>query len=254
MWKLLGEYRIVDHHRAADRRSAQAGKFDKKPLLVLTEDADIQEEIFFKQLKPRREAAGVRVGAYGTRRQRKTREERAHLLATLPPEQLLPDPPTNFRRWWNNSWFEVEEGGQTKAGDWTAADNARLRALVDRAHKLGYWIRFYTLDGFEESENRGWDHGYNFGSRAAAELRWRAALDAGVDLIATDQYEDLAAFHEIRRALKRSSGSSTRRPPPRTGPTSSTARTGTWSDSPGRSLRRLKTESASTGRRWRTEK
>jgi hypothetical protein len=26
------------------------------------------------------------------------------------------------------------------------------------------------------------------------ELRWKAALDAGVDLIASDQYEELAAF------------------------------------------------------------
>jgi hypothetical protein len=193
VWRVLGEYeswittapQTPDPHKLA--------KFDKKPLLVLTEDADIQEQIFFKELKP-----GERLRVFGSAHtgpvEAKSREERAHLMATLPPEALLPEPPTNFRRWWNNSWFEVEEGGQTKAGDWTPADNARLQALVRRAHQLGYWIRFYTLDGFEESENRGWDHGYNFGSRAAAELRWKAALDAGVDLIATDQYEDLAAF------------------------------------------------------------
>jgi hypothetical protein len=42
--------------------------------------------------------------------------------------------------------------------------------------------------------SRGWDQGYNFGSIEAARLRWRAALDAGVNLIATDQYEDLADF------------------------------------------------------------
>jgi hypothetical protein len=59
---------------------------------------------------------------------------------------------------------------------------------------MGYWIRFYTLDGFAPAENRGWDANYNFGSRAAVEQRWRAAIAAGVDLIATDQYEDLAAF------------------------------------------------------------
>ena len=88
----------------------------------------------------------------------------------------------------------VEEGGQERAGAWTAADERRLRALVDHAHKLGYWIRFYTLDGFSAAENRGWTKSYNFGSRAAVEARWQAALDAGVDLIATDQYERLAAF------------------------------------------------------------
>ena len=78
----------------------------------------------------------------------KPKEEHDRLLATLPPEQLLPAPPTNYRRWWNNSWYAVEEGGQHKAGDWTPQDDRRLRALVDYAHKLGYWIRFYTLDGF----------------------------------------------------------------------------------------------------------
>ena len=30
--------------------------------------------------------------------------------------------------------------------------------------------------------------------RQAVEARWKAALEAGVNLIATDQYEDLAAF------------------------------------------------------------
>ena len=93
-----------------------------------------------------------------------------------------------------------EEGGQTEAGDWTPADAVRLRALVDRAHRLGYWIRFFTLDGFNPQDSsdpatdHGWGAGYNFGSRAAVEARWKAAIDAGVDLIATDQYEDLGSF------------------------------------------------------------
>jgi hypothetical protein len=59
---------------------------------------------------------------------------------------------------------------------------------------LGFWIRFYTLDGFSQKDDRGWDSGYNFGSREAVEQRWKAALAAGVNLIATDQYEDLSAL------------------------------------------------------------
>jgi hypothetical protein len=121
------------------------------------------------------------------------RQEHDHLLATLPPSELLTAPPSNYRRWWNNSWWEVEEGGQHAAGDWTAADDRRLRALVDYAHKLGYWIRFYTLDGFAAGEDRGWGTSYNFGTREAAVTRWRAAIAAGVNLIASDHYEDLAA-------------------------------------------------------------
>jgi hypothetical protein len=65
---------------------------------------------------------------------------------------------------------------------------------VDHAHRFGFWVRFYTLDGFSADENRGWGEGYNFGSREAALTRWKAALSAGVDLIATDQYEDLATL------------------------------------------------------------
>ena len=36
----------------------------------------------------------------------------------------------------------------------------------------------------------GWTPGYNFKSLDAARTRWRAAIAAGVDFIATDQYED----------------------------------------------------------------
>jgi hypothetical protein len=195
VWDLLGEYQawITTAPQTADPH--QLAPFDAKPLLVLTEDADAQEEVFFRFLPK-----GMRLRVFGSAHTAElggsglSRQERAHLAATLPPEQLLVDRPTNYRRWWNNSWAEVEEGGQTKAGAWTQAAAERLRALVQRAHSLGYWIRFYTLDGFAPSDDRGWGEGYNFGSRERAAARWKAALDAGVNLIATDQYEDLAVF------------------------------------------------------------
>ena len=46
--------------------------------------------------------------------------------------QLRRTPATNYRRWWNNSWFEVEQGGQQQAGDWTPAEARRLQELVDK--------------------------------------------------------------------------------------------------------------------------
>ena len=52
---------------------------------------------------------------------------------------------------------------------------------LQRAHAQGFWIRFYTLDGFTTAEDRGFTAAYNFGSRAAAALRWRAASATGVD-------------------------------------------------------------------------
>jgi hypothetical protein len=69
-------------------------------------------------------------------------------------------------------------------GDW--ADR------IERALKTGYWIRFYTLDGFTPGEDRGWGNTYNFGSHDAVLARWRAVLAAGVNLIVSDQYKELA--------------------------------------------------------------
>ncbi len=195
VWELLGEYQnwITTAVKGSD--PSKLAPFDMKPLMVWTEDNDAQEEVFFKQVpvgEKLRLFGSAHTNPQGSRTM--SREERNHLAATAAPEKLLSEHPSNYRRWWNNSWFEVEEGGQHAAGDWTAADNARLKALVDHAHQLGFWIRFYTLDGFGPGEDRGWGEGYNFGSRDAAVLRWKAALDAGVDLVATDQYEDLEPF------------------------------------------------------------
>jgi hypothetical protein len=188
VWELLGEYEswISTAPKSAD--PSVLTPFDPKPLLVLTEEADEQEEVFYKAVP-----VGAKLPLFGSAHTReipaKPKEEHERLLATLPPDQLLTAPPTTYRRWWNNSWHTVEEGGQQKAGEWTAADEKRLKALADHAHKLGYWIRFYTLDGFTPSESKGWDNNYNFGSREAAEKRWKAAISAGINLIATDQYE-----------------------------------------------------------------
>jgi hypothetical protein len=107
---------------------------------------------------------------------------------------------TNYHRWWNNPWSVVEIGGQRKAGAWTSEDNARLRGLVRSAHDAGLWIRFYTLNGHDPAdESGGWSAGYNFGTEAAARERWVAAIEAGVDFIAIDQYELFAqTLHRLR--------------------------------------------------------
>jgi len=198
VWDILGEYEgwITTAKKGADPSKLEA--FDARPLLVLTEESDAQEAVFFTQVP-----VGKKLRLFGSAHTKKiegqTREERAHIAVSTPPAGLLSERPTNYRRWWNNPWAIVEEGGQTKAGDWTAADNVRLKSLVDHAHKLGFWIRFYTLDGFTPEENRGWDKNYNFGSREAVQARWKAAIDAGVDLIAADQYEDFSAFLKSNR-------------------------------------------------------
>ncbi len=200
VWDLLGDYQQWITTATKGQDPHDLTPFEAKPLMVLTEDSDAQEEVFFNEVP-----AGSKLRLFGSAHTAvpatKNQQELIHLAATLPPSQLLVDKPTNYRRWWNNSWYEVEEGGQQHAGDWSVADAARLRALVDHAHRLGYWIRFYTLDGFAAGTDQGWLNQYNFGSLDAARVRWQAAMDAGVNLIAGDQYEDLS--FAIRNGQKR---------------------------------------------------
>ncbi len=64
---------------------------------------------------------------------------------------------------------------------------------MQQAHARGLWIRFYTLDGAtpKEQATNGWFRTYNFPSHTAAQIRWQAAIDAGVDYLASDEYEQL---------------------------------------------------------------
>ncbi|HEX4311777.1 MAG TPA: hypothetical protein VHZ25_17230 [Acidobacteriaceae bacterium] len=184
VWQLLTKYQdwITTAPKTGDPNEPQ--KLTIRPVLVLTGESDAQQAVFHDQVPE-----GGRLLVFGA----------VHTNAVDPmaaPDVLEPAPASNYRRWWNNPWRVVEEGGQQKAGAWTAADDARLRALVHHAHDHHLWIRFYTLDGATEKEEscNGWFRSYNFGSLPAAQQRWRAAQQAGVDYIASDQYELLGRF------------------------------------------------------------
>lgn len=164
-------------------------QLDVKPILVLTGEADAQQKVFYDDLKP-----GERILAFGA----------IHTAGKNPqaaPEVLDSERANNYRRWWNNPWGVVEPAGQQNAGAWNHEKEMRLRALVEHAHANGLWIRFYTLDGATEKELscNGWFRSYNFGTLDAARTRWRAAIAAGVDYIASDQYELLA--EEIKSSV-----------------------------------------------------
>jgi hypothetical protein len=201
VWDVLGTYEswITTVPKTADPHHLEP--FDRKPLLVVTEDSDAQAKVFYDDLP-----VGARLRLFGSAHPVKipgsTSEERAHAAATMTPKQLLTEKPTNYRRWWNNSWAVVEEGGQRHAGEWSESKDRRLRSLVNYAHRQGFWIRFYTLDGFPQAEDQGWGQTYNFGSRDAVVPRWQAAWNAGVDFVATDQYEDLAALVRSQSAKR----------------------------------------------------
>jgi hypothetical protein len=195
VWDLLNEYQPWLSTAVQTDDAHKLSAIERKPILAITEDNDEQAKVFNDAVP-----VGGKLLIFGSAHSKHapagaTAAERMHWEATAAPEEMLTEPATNYRRWSNNSWFAVEEGGQHKAGDWTSQDQARLKALADRAHSLGYWIRFYTIDGFdpnEPDEKNGWGQGYNFGSLDAAVIRMKGAIDAGVNFIATNQYEVLA--------------------------------------------------------------
>jgi len=171
IWNVLGEYETW--LTTADRGTTpqHVEPLHVGPLLVLT-GSDPAQQIAFHDLVPLR----GKLRLFGA------------ALPTGPPRA------TNYRRWSNNPWSVVEPEGQNHAGDWTSDDARRLHQAVRAAHDAGLWIRFYTLNGhsLERGERMGWTPSYNFTSLDSARIRWRAAIDAGVDFLATDQYEEYA--------------------------------------------------------------
>jgi hypothetical protein len=110
------------------------------------------------------------------------------------PDDLIIARADNYHRWIGFDWAFIEKGGETKAGDWTAVDQARLDEFVQYGHEMGYFVGFYCLDGYSAAGNQGWEGEYNFGSREAAEIRWKAAVQAHADFISSDHYKALAKF------------------------------------------------------------
>ncbi len=181
VWETLQKYDmwITSAIKTDDITKVQV--LDLRPLLVLSKGNGSEFEAFYERVP-----AGEKLLVFGV--------ARTSGGGTAAPEEILKEQSDNFRRWWNSAWSVVEGGGQRRAADWTSADAARLKALVDRAHRLRYWVRLYTLNGTGRRVDMGWSPGYDFGSSEAVTLRWRAANEAGVDFIASDQYEDLSAL------------------------------------------------------------
>jgi hypothetical protein len=191
IWDLLGRYQmwLTTAERAADE--SRVTPFAVGPLLVLTENGEGQADTFHGRVP-----VGERLRVFGTVPapafpSAQTSAERASAIFSAPPEVLIPGRATNYRRWTNFDWAAVEHGGQANAGAWDDADNRRLRAIVSRAHDMGLWVRFYTLNGHPPGKGLGWTESYNFGSIDAMRARLKAAVAAGVEFIATDQYEEL---------------------------------------------------------------
>lgn len=177
---------------------AKQSPLELKPMMVLVEDkqGDVKQQFFYDNVP-----VGGKIRVFGSAEkfdenpQKLPREKKAEAVAmmvTRDPEQLVSKKADNYRRWFGTNWAFIEKGGETKAGDWTKASEARLKNFVDYSHRLGYFVAVYCLDGYSATENQGWDADYNFGSKEKVMTRWQAAVHAHADFISTDQVEDVA--------------------------------------------------------------
>ena len=178
---------------------------DLKPMMVLVEDKqdDIKQQYFYDKIP-----VGGKIRVFGTATKfdenptklpKERRAEALPLLVKLDPEQLVPRKADNYHRWFGISWAFIEQGGETGAGDWTKASDDRLKKFIDYGHRMGYLVGVYSLDGYSEAENQGWDKDYNFGSKGKVMPRWQAAAKARPDFISTDQMEEVAAVIKAAR-------------------------------------------------------
>lgn len=188
VFTLLGKYEPWLTTAPRTSTPAVVAPFTVGPLLVLSGSNEAQR-LRFHDAVP----VGQKLRAFGAIPSAEAPgvddDEREANLSRMTPEQLIAPTASNYARWVNFPWLVVEPGGPTKAADWNSADADRLKALVKRAHDQQLWIRFYTLDGFLNGDGDGLTKSYNFGGDSAVKLRWKAAMESGVDFIATDHYE-----------------------------------------------------------------
>jgi hypothetical protein len=102
-------------------------------------------------------------------------------------EAYIPGPSTAYLRFLAFHWGAIEQGGPASAGEWTRAEADRLMALMDLAHRRGFRVRLYSLNGHTGPAGGG----YRFADDEAAKVRWKAAAAAGVDWVAGDEYREM---------------------------------------------------------------
>jgi hypothetical protein len=196
--KLLDQYDVwlTKAEKTAD--IAKQSPLELKPMMILLEDkkGDIKQQFFYDKVP-----VGGKIRVFGSAEKfdenpmnlpRDKKEEAIAMMVSRDPEQLVSVKADNYRRWFGTNWAFIEKGGETKAGEWTKASEARLKKFVDYGHRLGYFVGVYCLDGYSAAENQGWDADYNFGSKEKVMVRWQAAVRAHADFISTDQVEDVA--------------------------------------------------------------
>lgn len=203
IWKQIGEHEDLLTTAVKTSDPSKLSPLELKPLMVVVNEkpGSAEEEVFYNSVP-----AGGKLKIFGAA-QTYTQDPAAIKagqakveLSEIAPEKYFLAPASNYRRWVNRTWDLIEKGGVAKSEDWTPAEEQRLKAITSYAHKLGYLIGFYHMNGHAPGASQGWEDANNFGSLERATLRWNACIRAGVDFISTDQYEEVAAL--IRRTSR----------------------------------------------------
>ena len=197
IWREVKQYESWLTTAAKTNDLAKQSALNPGPLMVVVNDKpgaaqqEVYQEVFYNRIP-----VGGKLLVFGAAPTftptRPAAGAPAQDLSEVAPEKYFLEHANNFRRWLARPWNLIEKGGVQKAGDWTPAEEARLRAITTQAHKLGYLIAFYHLNGHSAEDNKGWEDESNFGSLERSKVRWTACVKAGVDFISTDQYEEVA--------------------------------------------------------------
>ena len=197
IWKQLGEYETWLTTAVKTTDAAKLSPLDPKPLMVVVNEkpGSAEEEVFYNRVP-----VGGKMRIFGAAQT--FTQDRAAVAAGQPrvelseiaPEKYFLGPATNYRRWLARPWDLIEKGGVAKSEDWTPAEEQRLNSVTNHAHKLGYLMGFYHMNGHAPGAGQGWEEANNFGSLERGKLRWSACIKAGVDFISTDQYEEVAGL------------------------------------------------------------
>jgi hypothetical protein len=112
----------------------------------------------------------------------------------------VPGNSTAYLRFLAFHWGAIERGGPASAGEWTRAEMDRLSTLIALAHRRGFRVRLYSLNGHSGPPGSS----YRFADDDTARVRWLAAAAAGVDWVAGDEYKEMVdALRAVRKSARR---------------------------------------------------
>lgn len=107
VWQVLGQHESWLSTAVKTSDPGKLSPINRKPMLVVTEEADEQQKVFYDAVP-----VGARLRLFGSAHthptpKNMTKDQVMHWAVNVSAEELLNEKPTNYRRWWNSSWYAV---------------------------------------------------------------------------------------------------------------------------------------------------